>query len=92
MCYASPRMTTKPNILVNSIPLEIRIRVEDPRTGQLSIRTNRSAPTVQILAMLLDATPMIFKSFVEQQAGIVGSNKITIEQEPEPSPEPEKVS
>jgi hypothetical protein len=80
-------MTTKPNPFVSSMPLELRISA-DPRNGSITMRTNRPAPTVQLLAMVLDAAPILFKTFCEQQAGIVGGNdRLKVEVPPEPEPE-----
>ena len=81
-------MTTRVNPFVTKLPLEIRISTS-PETGTMQIKTNRPIPTIQILAMLLDATPLVFKMFCEQQSGIVGGAKVITEPEPEPKPEPE---
>lgn len=84
-------MVTRVNPFATQMPLELRIST-DPATGTMQIRTNRPTPTVQILAMLLDATPLVFKMWCEQQSGIVGGAKVGLT-EPEPEPPTEgKVS
>jgi hypothetical protein len=76
-------MTVKTNPFLSQVPLELRISA-DPRNGSITIKSNRPAPTVQLLAMVLDAAPLLFKTFCEQQSGIVGSGIKTDEPEPEP--------
>jgi hypothetical protein len=87
-------MTTKQSAIVNPFRnpnrLELRLWIE-PETGLLSMKSNRPAPTVQLLAMVLDAAPMLFKIMMEQQKGIVGQS-VPAEPETTPEPEPEKVS
>ena len=84
-------MVTRVNPLMSSGTFEVRI-IADPRTQAVTVKTNRPLPTIQVLGMALDAATILFKSFCEQQSGIVGSG-IKVEEtttEPQPTP-PEKV-